>query len=137
MNRLMSVVVAVCVVAGCSNGTSAPASSGSPAETVTPSLDTFAGSWRSVTPSLEFIRLSVVSKSSEKDALAARLTFSGVAWEGSGRIEGDAFVASMTIPGAAGASGVMVARPGDAQTLRVQMKPTNGATTDVTFVREN
>jgi len=37
--------------------------------------------WCSVTPSLEFIRLSVYSKSSE-GVLAARLAFSGVAWEG-------------------------------------------------------
>jgi len=31
----------------------------------------------------------------------------------------------------------MVARAGDAQTLRVQMRPTSGSVTDLTFVREN
>ncbi|MFN8582664.1 MAG: hypothetical protein U0163_17020 [Gemmatimonadaceae bacterium] len=48
-----------------------------------------------MTPSLEFLGLSVSSKSSEMGVLGARLTFSGVAWEGGGRIDGDSLVASM------------------------------------------
>jgi len=136
--RWMSVLVALCAVAGCSAGTD-PVDDASPTETVVkvPLPETFAGAWRSVTPSLEFIRLSVHSKSSEQGVLAARLTFSGVAWEGSGRIEGDSFVANMTIAGAATPTGVMVVRARDAGTLRVQMRPASGATTDLTFVRDD
>jgi hypothetical protein len=40
------------------------------------SADAFAGTWRSVTPSYEFIRLIVASKSSEMGALGARLALS-------------------------------------------------------------
>jgi hypothetical protein len=136
--RWMSVLVALCAVAGCSAGTD-PVDDASPTETVVkvPLPETFAGAWRSVTPSLEFIRLLVHSKSSEQGVLAARLTFSGVAWEGSGRIEGDSFVANMTIAGAATPTGVMVVRARDAGTLRVQMRPASGATTDLTFVRDD
>ena len=135
--RWMSVVVLLSVVAGCSR-TSEPVSAASPPETVSeaPSPSTFAGVWRSVTPGLEFIRLSVHSKSSEEGVLAARLTFSGVAWEGGGRIVGDSLVTIMAVVGTT-ASGVMVARAADAQTLRVQMRPTSGAVTALTFVREN
>ena len=97
----------------------------------------FAGEWRSVTPSLEFIGLSVTSKSSEMGVLAARLTFSGVAWEGGGRMEGDSLVAGMTIAGAPTASGVIVAHARDAQTLRVQFRPGTAAPLDVTFVRQD
>jgi hypothetical protein len=135
--RWMSVVVLLSVVAGCSR-TSEPVSAASPPETVSeaPSPRTFAGAWRSVTPGLEFIRLSVHSKSSEEGVLAARLTFSGVAWEGGGRIVGDSLVTIMAVVGTT-ASGVMVARAADAQTLRVQMRPTSGAVTDLMFVRDN
>ena len=135
--RWMSVVVLLSVVAGCSR-TSEPVSAASPPETVSeaPSPSTFAGVWRSVTPGLEFIRLSVHSKSSEEGVLAARLTFSGVAWEGGGRIVGDSLVTIMAVVGTT-ASGVMVARAAAAQTLRVQMRPTSGAVTDLMFVRDN
>jgi hypothetical protein len=135
--RWMSVVVLLSVVAGCSR-TSEPVSAASPPESVSeaPSPSTFAGVWRSVTPGLEFIRLSVHSKSSEEGVLAARLTFSGVAWEGGGRIVGDSLVTIMAVVGTT-ASGVMVARAADAQTLRVQMRPTSGAVTDLMFVRDN
>ena len=135
--RWISVVVVLSAAGGCSRS-SEPMSAASPPETVSqaPSPSTFAGVWRSVTPGLEFIRLSVHSKSSEEGVLAARLTFSGVAWEGGGRIAGDSLVTIMAIVGTT-ASGVMVAREGDAQTLRVRMRPTTGAVTDLTFVREN
>jgi hypothetical protein len=118
---------------------SEPDSDASPPATVStvPTASTFAGTWRSVTPTLEFIRLTVSSKSSEKDVLAARLTFSGVAWEGSGRIEGDEFVANMAISGVSSASSILVVRAPEAGTLRVQMRPANGATTELTFVRDN
>jgi hypothetical protein len=138
MLHRMSAVVALCVAAGCS-GSSDPVVPASPPATVldAPSPATFAGTWRSVTPSLEFVRLTVNSKSSEAGALAARLTFSGVAWEGSGRIEGDALVANMTMPGLSGPSSVIVARAPDARTLRVEMRTAAAPTMDLEFVREN
>ena len=139
MIRWMSVVVVACAAAGCSTGSTDPPSQTAPPETATqvPSPSTFAGAWRSVTPGLEFIGLSVYSKSSEQGVLAARLTFSGVAWEGGGRIQGDSLVTMMAIIGTTTPSGVMVARARDAQTLHVQMRPMAGAVTDLTFVREN
>ena len=116
---------------------------GSPSETAvdrpvpTAALTSFTGAWRSVTPSMEFIRLSVHSLSREMGALGARLTFSGVAWDGSGTIEGDSLVANMTIVGASMPNGVMVARASDERTLRVQMRPAGGEALDLTFVRDD
>lgn len=132
MIRTMSVMFALCIATGCSGGTTKPVLPVSPPED-------FAGTWRSVTPSLEFIRLSVSSKSSEMGVLAARLTLSGIAWEGSGRIDGDSLVANMSIPGSAAPmpGSVMVARARDAHTLLVEMRPTSGPKTDLTFVRED
>lgn len=130
MMRWVSVMTLLGATIGCAVG---------PAETAfkASSPAAFAGEWRSVTPSLEFIGLSVTSKSSEMGVLGARLTFSGVAWEGGGRIEGDSLVAGMTIVGAPMASGVIVAHARDAQTLRVQFRPGAAAPLDVTFVRQD
>ena len=91
--RSLSVMTLLCATIGCAVG---------PAETTfkASSPAAFAGAWRYVTPSLEFIGLSVTSKSSEMGVLGARLTFSGVAWEGGGRIEGDSLVSAMAIVGA-------------------------------------
>jgi hypothetical protein len=97
----------------------------------------FAGSWRSVTPSFEFVGLFVASKSSEMGVLGARLTFSGVYWEGGGRIDGDSLVSGMTIVGGSAASGVIVARARDAQMLRVQFRSVAAPPLDLTFVRED
>ncbi|MDX2061115.1 MAG: hypothetical protein SFV24_25100 [Gemmatimonadales bacterium] len=126
----MFVMALLCGTIGCAVG---PAKNGFEAS----APEAFAGEWRSVTPSLEFIRLSVVSKSSEMGALGARLTFSGVAWEGSGRIEGDSLVAGMTVVGASTASSVIVARAPDPHTLRVRFRPGAAAPLDLTFVREH
>jgi hypothetical protein len=121
------------------------ACSAGPAESVVPpsspepqaaAPDAFVGTWRSVTPSLEFIGLFVTSKSSEMGVLGARLTFSGVAWEGSGRIEGDSLVANLTIPGTATARSVIVVHARDAQSLRATFRPEAAALTDLTFARE-
>lgn len=129
MIREMAAAVALCAAMGCSVG---------PAETALKdsSPDAFAGSWHSVTPSLEFIRLSVNSKSSEMGVLGARLTFSGVAWEGSGRIDGDSLVAGMTMAGTQQSSGMIAARTADGQTLRVQVRPAGGAPIDLTLIRD-
>ena len=102
-----------------------------------PSPDAFAGTWRSVTPSYEFIRLTVASKSSEMGALGARLTLSGVAWEGSGRITGDSLVMNMMTAGSSQPTGVIVVRVREGQTLAVQMRPASAAPLDLTLVREN
>ena len=99
--------------------------------------DAFAGSWRSVTPSYEFVRLTVASMSSEMGALGARLTLSGVAWEGSGRITGDSLVMNMTTAGSSQPTGVLVVRVRAGETLSAQMRPTSAQPLDLTLVRGN
>jgi hypothetical protein len=94
------------------------------------------GEWRSVTPQLEFVRLTVHSKSSEQGALAARLTFSGVYWEGSGRIDDDSLILSMTIAGDPNAGRTVVARIEGGDTLQAQLRPSAGSEMAITFVRE-
>lgn len=115
-------------IAACNGGGSEPI--------VSPSHELFAGEWRSVTPSLEFLRLTLESKSSERDVLAARLTFSGVYWEGSGRIVGDSLVLHMTRVGPS-AEGTLVARIGESGTLRTVLESGAGPGLSVDFVREN
>jgi hypothetical protein len=138
MIRSMSVVVALCAVIGCSNSTDPEPEQTSQENVVkAPSAATFTGTWRSVTPSMEFIGLSVQSKSSEVGVLAARLTFSGVYWEGSGRIDGDSYIADMGYAGARASTALMVVRARDAQTLRVQFRSGSPEPLDLTFVREN
>ena len=110
------------------------------ATAASPSADAFAGAWRSVTPPLEFIRLSIASTSSQQGVLAARLTLSGVAWKGSGRIAGDSLVFAMMAAGTAQSTGVVVARVRADGTLAVQMRPaaiSSVSPTDLTLVREN
>ena len=99
--------------------------------------DAFAGSWRSVTPPYEFVRLTVASMSSEMGALGARLTLSGVAWEGSGRITGDSLVLSMASAGSSQPTGVLVVRVRSGETLSVQMRPTSAQPLELTLVRGN
>jgi hypothetical protein len=98
--------------------------------------EVFAGEWRSITPSLEFLRLTVQSKSSERDVLAARLTFSGVAWDGSGTIAGDSLLLHMTIEGHAEAVRTMVARVGEGGVLRTRFESGTAPALLVDFVRE-
>jgi hypothetical protein len=129
MIRWMPAAAALCATIGCSV---------SPVNPVLHpvSAEAFVGTWRSVTPSYEFIGLSVVSKSSEIGVLGARLTLSGVAWEGGGRIDGDSLVASMTVSGAPTANAAIVAHAKDAQTLRVRFGSAAAPAIDLTFVRE-
>ena len=84
---------------------------------VTPSPDAFAGTWRSVTPSLEFVRLTVNSKSSERGVFASRLTYSGLEWDGEGRIDGDSLVFDLSVPGVSGNSTRLVLRLSGDDTL--------------------
>ena len=96
--------------------------------------DTFAGTWRSVTPSTEFLRLTFFSTSGDGCTLAARLTFSGVAWEGNGRVAGDSLVLRMSAGGSAVPTRTVVVHASDARTLRVQVRPDSGTTLDLAFV---
>ena len=133
MMRWVSVMTLLCATIGCAAGPAGPSETAFEAS----SPAAFAGAWRSVTPSLEFVELSVTSKSSEMGVLGARLTFSGVAWEGGGRIEGDSLVAGMTIVGAPATSGLIVATARDAHTLRVRFRSGAASPLDVTFVRQD
>ena len=130
MIRWMPLTIALCAMMGCS--------SSRPTENAAriSSPDEFAGSWRSVTPSLEFIRLSVQSLSVQQGALGARLTLSGVAWEGSGRIDGDSLVTNMAITGASQTSAVMVARSRGRDTLTVAMRASGATPFALMLVRE-
>ena len=98
--------------------------------------EVFAGEWRSITPTLEFLRLTVQSKSSERDVLAARLTFSGVAWEGSGTIAGDSLLLHMTMVGHAEPVRTLVARVGEGGILRTRFESGTAPALAVDFVRE-
>ena len=126
-------VLTLLIAIGCTDRSAGPAETAP--KTAAP--EAFAGMWRSVTPPLEFIGLEVTSKSSEMGVLAARLMFSGVYWEGSGRIEGDSLVANMTIVGGTTPTGVIVAHAPDAQTLRVQFRSETAAPLQLTFARED
>jgi hypothetical protein len=130
MIRRTSIMIAVLASLACS-------SRATEAVPAPQSADAFAGTWRAVTPSYEFIRLTVASKSSEIGALGARLTLSGVAWEGSGRITGDSLVMSMTTAGSSQPIGVIAVRAREGQTLSVQMRPASAAPLDLTFVPES
>jgi hypothetical protein len=130
MMRWISTAAALCATIGCSGGPSEIVSRPS-------SPEEFVGAWRSVTPSLEFIRLSVHSTSSEMGVLGAQLTLSGVAWEGGGRIDGDSLVIPSVMGSTRMSSGVIVARARDARTLQVQVRPAGAESFDLTLVRED
>jgi hypothetical protein len=127
MLRLVS-AVAACTVIRCGSGFVSP-------ESQVP--DAFAGAWRSVTPSFLFVRLSFSSNSSEACGVVARLTFSGVAWEGSGRIAGDSLVLRMSNAGSAVPTATVVVHSTDPRTLGVQVRPESGTPLDLTFVRDD
>ena len=128
MRRWVVMLGLIGSITACSNGGSEPV--------VGARHELFAGEWRSVTPTLEFLRLTLQSKSSERDVLAARLTFSGVYWEGSGRIDGDSLVLHMTRVGPS-AEGTLVARIDESGTLRTVLESRGGPGLSVDFVREN
>ena len=123
----MAMAVAACTVIRCGSGFIGPDSS---------VPDAFAGDWRSVTPSFEFLRLSIFSSSGETCGIAARLTFSGVAWEGNGQLSGDSLVVRMSAVGSAAPIGSVVAHSRDARTLSVQLRPASDSPMALTFVRD-
>jgi uncharacterized lipoprotein len=111
MRRLLLSVASMAVLASCSadHVTEAAPRNISP--------DQFTGTWRSVTPTLEFVRLTVASKSSEQGAFGTTLAFSGVMWTGTGRIDADSLVIDQSVPGASGPQSVLVLRSPDDDTL--------------------
>lgn len=133
MIRVMSALVAFCSVVGCSGR---PTESSPDVKLAAVSADEFAGTWRSVTPSTEFVRLTVSPLSREQGTFGARLTFSGVYWEGSGRIDGDSLVTEMAMSGGPTPNGRLIARSRDGG-LNVTLRPQSGTTTTFSFVREN
>ena len=130
MRRRTSHILALSGLLACASGSTE-------AVPVAPGPDAFAGSWQSTTPALEFVRLSIASLSGEQGSFGARLTFSGVAWEGCGRIEGDSLVVPVALLGATQPSGVLVAKVREGQSLAARLR-TDGAPSplDLTLVRE-
>jgi hypothetical protein len=126
----LALAVAACTTIRCGSGFIGP-------ESHAAFPDAFAGSWRSVTPSFLFVRFSVTSTSGETCGVVARLTFSGVAWEGSGEVAGDSLVLRMTNAGSAEPTGTIVVHPSESRTLRVQVRPESAAPLDLTFVAED
>jgi hypothetical protein len=104
---------------------------------VAPMPDAFAGAWQATTPSLNFVRLSISSLSSEHGAFGARLTLSGVAWEGRGRIDGDSLVVPVAVSGSTEARGMLVVHVREGQTLAARLQSGSAATPlELTLVRE-
>ena len=135
MRMAATTALAAMLVAGCSNNSTDPASELSRQTTVTvPTATMLAGEWKATDPQPDFIRLTVTPKQSEQGAFGTRLTFSGVYWEGTGRIQGDAFVANMDTPGIAGSASVLTARATDAGALLATLR-TNTTTMEFKFVR--
>jgi hypothetical protein len=130
MLRRTSAVVALSGLLACASGSTEAVS-------VAPSPDAFAGSWQATTPSLEFVRLSISSLSSEQGAFGARLTFSGVAWEGRGRIDGDSLVAHVALIGSTQPSGLLVMKVREGQSLAARLRTDAApAALELAFVRE-
>ena len=130
MIRRLSTLVTLSVAAlGCATGSTETRSD-------PPTPDTFAGAWQSVTPPMEFVRLTITSLSSEQGALGARLTFSGVALEGRGSIDGDSLRIPMYSAGTTQSRGVLVVRVRDAQSIAAQLRNGAAAPLEIAFVRE-
>ncbi len=111
---------------------------GAPSETPAraASLESFVGEWQSVTPSYEFIHLSLLPISSDQHALGARLTLSGLAWEGHAQIDADSLVAQMSPRGTAMATSTVVLHARDARTLRLYARSGNATAFTITLARD-
>ena len=101
--------------------------------TATVAAERFTGSWRSVTAPNEHLRLTIARSLVSDDMLSARITFSGVAWEGPARIEGDSLIMDITTAAISGAA--VIAHPGDGGALRVRVESNAAAPILATFVR--
>ena len=102
--------------------------------TATVAAERFTGSWRSVTAPNEHLRLTIARSLVSDDMLSARITFSGVAWEGPARIEGDSLIMDITTAAISGAA--VIAHPGDGGALRVRVESNAAAPILATFVRQ-
>lgn len=98
--------------------------------------DDFTGAWRSITVSTEFVRLTVHSLSSQQATLGARLTFSGVYWEGTGRISGDSLVAQMGLTGRSTPDAMLVAYFGDSGVMNMELRRDSTEPLRLSFVRD-
>ena len=99
--------------------------------------DEFTGTWRSITASTEFVRLTVNSLSSQQATLGALLTFSGVYWEGTGRISGDSLVAQMGMTGHSTPDATLVAYFGDSGVMNMELRRDSTEPLRLSFVREH
>jgi hypothetical protein len=126
MKRVAALAIA-CIAMGCSGGTEVIS--------LTPT-ESFTGVWRSVTAQAEFIRLTVDANPGQQGQLDTRLTFSGVYWEGSGRIDGDSLVAEMASAGSASPNGSLVARFGAGDTLSIVLRSAQADPLSLRFVRD-
>ena len=133
MGRLVVAGIAV-VTLGCGGFVSEPGKAA--AQTKVATADAFLGSCNSVTPSYDFIRLSIASLSIQQGALGARLTLSGVAFDGSARIDGDSLVATLSLSGSSEPNAILVARAKDATRLTAQLRTASGAPLSLTFVKQ-
>ena len=102
--------------------------------TATVAAERFTGSWRSVAAPNEHLRLTIARSLVSDDMLSARITFSGVAWEGPARIEGDSLIMDITTAAISGAA--VIAHPGDGGALRVRVESNAAAPILATFVRQ-
>jgi hypothetical protein len=124
MSRRIAVVAAALLI-------SAAACSREPTAPVPP--ETFTGSWRSVTAPYEHLRLKVDPPSTVTGAMHLRITFSGVAWEGASRIEGDSLIMDVSTSSQYGAK--VVAHPAEGGSLRVQVGSSVTGPMTAIFVR--
>ena len=131
MSRWTIVLSAILAITACS------ADHVTQSTSLSPSPDEFTGVWRSITPSLEFIRLTVNSKSSQHGVFAGRLAYSGVAWDGEGSIDGDSLVMSLSVPGVSGPGTQLVLRRGGEDTLRASHSTPGAGALDLTLIREH
>jgi hypothetical protein len=99
-----------------------------------PSPERFIGEWSSITPGREFIGLTISSLSVRPGGLGARLTFSGVAWEGSGSIDQDAFRATMSVSTTSSYVKLLVVRSAAPDTLRAEFGD-GSSSEDLTLIR--
>ena len=106
-----------------------------PSET-TPTVkpERFTGTWQSVTSPYQHLRLTAQPLAGFENVLSMRLSFSGVRWEGAGRIEGDSLVMDVTSSSQYGAA--VIAHPADAGALRVRVLSGSAEPLMLTFVRE-
>jgi hypothetical protein len=133
MSRLVLVGVAFAGLA-CGGTASEPGKAAAPNKVAT--VEAFAGSWAATNPSYEFIRLSVVSLSSAQGALGARLTLSGLAFDGGARIDADSLIATMSAPGSTRTDATLIARARDAKTLVTQFRTFDCSPITLTYVRQ-